>query len=82
MLTNSWSVLERWLARVCTLTIYAVDLSSQNVSENGRMEFLKENRRLLFSSMLQQVYDDAWHTEHVELAIRVAYEVFWDSGER
>ncbi len=58
-----------------------VNFYSRNVSEVARMTIEQNNRRQ-FSLMLQQVCSDSKYAEYTGLAIRVAYEMFWHSGER
>jgi hypothetical protein len=57
---------------------FAVDFSSY-VSGNGMRKIREDSQ---FSSMLQQVYRNEKYAEYDDLAMTVAYQVFWHSGER
>ena len=77
--SNVNEFLERLGVLACTgmrWTLYAINFSSRNVSGKGKAKILEDSQ---FSSMLRQVYFDE---RYAELAIRVAYQVFWHSGER
>jgi hypothetical protein len=82
--TNVTEFLERLevLAYTGTQSDYMLSIFLDTMffgSENGRTTIRQHNRRQ-FSSMLQQVCNNK-NAEYTGLAIRVAYEVFWHSGE-
>ena len=75
--TNVNEFLERLevLAYTGRRSFIAVDFSSRNIPDIGKTTIHESNGNL-FTSMIRQVFD-----KHTRLAIQVAYEVFWNSGE-
>ena len=65
-------------------TLYAVYFfNSRHVLEKGKQKVREDSDNISeFSSMLQQSYSDERYPKHTDLAIWVAYNVFYEPGER